>query len=131
MRVRKTDATGDMIFGGNQVSFHRDSPDAVAQVVDSRLHLWIGEWFLDLDEGTPYQTQVLGKYTEKTRDPEMRARILASPGVTELKSYNSTFNSDTRAFSLSAELVTAYTALAPTGRVSSTANLNTTVYKDR
>lgn len=131
MRVRRVGPTGDMIFGGNQAAFHRDTPDAVAQVVESRLNLWLGEWYLDLDEGTPYQTQVLGKYTEKTRDPVMRARILGTPGVTELKSYSSTTNSDTRSFSLSAEIATAYSTLAPTGRVSSTANLNTTVYKDR
>ncbi len=95
------------------------------------LHLWLGEWYLDLNEGTPYQTQVLGKYTEKTRDPVMRARILGSPGVTELKTYSSTTDGNTRTFSVSAEIVTAYTSLAPTGRVSATANLNTTVYQDR
>lgn len=131
MRVRKVDVNGDMTFGGNQASFYRDQPEAVAQVVESRLNLWLGEWFLDLNEGTPYQTQVLGKYTEKSRDPVMQDRILGTPGVTELKAYSSTTNGNTRSFFVSAEIVTAYTSLAPTGRVSSTANLNTTVYKDR
>lgn len=131
MRVRKVDASGDMVFGGGQSSFHRDTPDAVAQVVESRLNLWLRDWYLDLNEGTPYQTSVLGKYTENARDPVMQARILETPGVTELAAYSSTFDPQTRAFRLSAEIVTAYTALAPTGRVSSTANLNTLVYQDR
>lgn len=131
MRVRKTDAAGDYVFGGNQQSFYRDQPEAVAQIVESRLNLWLGQWYLDLAEGTPYQTQVLGKYTEKTRDPVMRARILGSPGVSELKAFGSTFNGDTRALTVSAEIGTVYSTLTPTGRVSSTANLNTTVYQDR
>lgn len=131
MRVRRVDANGDMVFGGNQAAFHRDTPDAVAQVVESRLNLWLGEWYLDLDEGTPYQTQILGKYTQLTRDPEMQARILGTPGVTELAAYGSTFDPQTRSFSVSARIITAYTAIQPTGRVSSTANLNTTVYRAR
>ncbi len=56
----------------------------------------VGQWYLDLDEGTPYQTQVLGKYTEKTRDPVMQDRILGTPGVTGLKTYNSVFDGNTR-----------------------------------
>ena len=131
MRVRKVDAQGDYVFGGNQAAFYRDQPEAVAQVVESRLNLWLGEWFLDLGEGTPYQTQVLGKYTEDSRDPVMQDRILSSPGVTEMKSYSSTFNGNTRGFSIAAEIGTVYFDVSPMGRVSSTANLNTTVYKDR
>ena len=131
MRVRKVDSTGDMQFGNGQASFHRDTPDAVAQVVESRLNLWLGEWYLDQLEGTPYQTQVLGKYTGQTRDPVMRARILDTLGVTELLSYDSTFDSQTRTFAVSARIGTAYTVQNPTGRVTSTANLNTTVYQDR
>lgn len=131
MRVRKVDADGDMVFGHGQSDYWRDVPDAVAQVVESRLNLWLGDWYLDLNEGTPYQTNVLGKYTENARDPVMRARILETQGVTQLVSYDSTFDGQTRAFSLRAEIATAYTAIAPTGRVSSTANLETLVYQDR
>lgn len=131
MRVRKTDANGDMVFGGNQAAFWRNAPEGVAQVVNSRLQLWVGQWYLDLDSGTPYQTRVLGKYTDKSRDPVLRARILGSPGVTEIAAYSSFFDSNTRSFSLSATLKTAYSVTTDLGRTSTTANLDTTVYQDR
>jgi hypothetical protein len=110
MRVRAVDGDGDMRFGGDQASILRDSPDAVAQVVASRLHLWSGEWYLDLEEGTPYRTEVLGKRTEATRDPVVRARILDTPGVNEIRAYSSTLNRETRSLTIAATIDTAYGA---------------------
>ncbi len=60
MRVRKVDANGDMTFGGNQASFYRDQPRLSRRSWKVACNLWLGEWYLDLNEGTPYQTQVLG-----------------------------------------------------------------------
>lgn len=108
MRVRKVDATGDMTFGGNQQSFHRDTPDAVAQVVESRLNLWLGQWYLDLDEGLPVEENILGKYTGNRRDPAIRARILGTPGVYRIDNYSSQFDSNLRSFTVSAKLTTIY-----------------------
>ena len=108
MRVRKVDSAGDMLFGGDQAAFLRDTPEAVAQVVVSRLHLWSGEWFLDLNEGTPYTTEVLGKRTEATRDPVLRSRILDTPGVIEITAYDSVLNRQTRGLSVAATIDTLY-----------------------
>lgn len=108
MRVRRTDVSGDYVFGGGQAAFWRDAPEGVAQVVQSRLHLWSGEWYLDLDEGTPYRTEVLGKHTEATRDPVLQARILETPGVTEILTYDSRLDRQTRAFTVAAQIGTAY-----------------------
>ncbi len=131
MRVRKVDETGDMVFGGNQAAFHRDAPEAVAQVVESRLQLWERQWYLDLGEGTPYETQVLGKRTETLRDPALRARILDTPGVTEIVRYESVLNRDTRGFAVAATIATAFSRVNPQGRATSTAAVSTSVREAR
>ncbi|BAU93365.1 hypothetical protein MPPM_4760 [Methylorubrum populi] len=131
MRVRKVDATGDYVFGGNQAAFHRDTPDAVAQIVESRLQLWSGQWYLDLDEGTPYETQVLGKRTEAMRDPALRARILDTPGVTEIADYSSVLNRDTRGFLVSAAIITDFSRTDQQGRTVNTATVTTSVREAR
>lgn len=75
MRVRKTTASGDYAFGHGQADYWRDVPDAPAQLCKSRLRLERGEWFLDRAEGIDYRRRVLGKRTERTRDPEIRTRM--------------------------------------------------------
>jgi hypothetical protein len=108
MRVRKMDANGDMTFGGGQASFYRDQPEAPAQAALTRLYLFLGEWFLDTSDGTPWKTQVLGKYTGSTRDPVIRQRILGTPGVTGIAAYGSQLNRDTREFDVQATIDTLY-----------------------
>lgn len=121
LRVRKVDANGDRVFGGDQTAFHRNTPQAVAQVCESRLNLWTSQWYLDLNEGTPYETDVLGFRTEATRDAVLQARILGSPGVSEIKSYSSALNRQSRVFAPVATAETIYSAanqrLTADGRV--------------
>lgn len=131
MRVRRVDETGDMVFGGNQAAFHRDVPEAVAQVVESRLQLWEGQWYLDLDEGTPYEAQVLGKRTETLRDPALRARILDTPGVTEITRYDSVLNRDTRGLTVAATISTAFSRTDGQGRTTTAATISASVREAR
>lgn len=98
MRYRKLTATKDYSFGRGQLDFWRDVPDAPAQAVWTRLMLYTGEWFLDLREGMDWNVQVLGKYTEDTRDPAIQARVLGTQGVTQITEYYSNLNRDSRAF---------------------------------
>lgn len=110
MRVRKLAADGDYRFGRGRKDFEVNTPDAVAILASERLRLWRGEWFLNVTDGTPYREQVLGRNTEATRDPVLRYRLLETPGVTELATYDSVLDRDPRKFSVSATLVTAYGA---------------------
>lgn len=89
MRYRKLDENGDMQFGAGSANFYVDSPDAVGQAVLTRLRLLTGEWFLDLDEGTPWGQNILGMNTAALRDRAIRGRILATQGVTGIASYSS------------------------------------------
>lgn len=108
VRVRALDASGDMQFGHGSGDFIADTSTAVAQRIQTRLGLWLGQWFLRTDDGTPYRTQVFGMRTNATRDPAIRARILATPGCTGLPTYASQQNRRTRAWSVQATVDTQF-----------------------
>ncbi|QNB08329.1 hypothetical protein G5S34_17260 [Herbaspirillum frisingense] len=108
MRYRKEDADGDYVFGRQELDFLKDSPDAVAQAVDTRLKLLKGEWFVDTSDGTPWSTEVLGKNTQSTYDAAIRQRILRTPGVLRLTAYSSTADPETRHLSVNATIDTIY-----------------------
>ena len=115
MRVRAVDKSGDMQFGSNQGNFLRNSPDAVAQIVGSRLSLWLGQWFLDTSQGMPWGTKVLGKYTGDTRDASIQSQVLGTPGVLKIAAYSSSLNRDTRGFSWAATIDTLYGSVSIQG----------------
>jgi hypothetical protein len=87
MRYRKltTDAfghvLGDYTFGFGANNFYVDVPDAAGQAAYTRLRLIQGEWFLDLREGTPWNTQILGKGTVPLYDRVIKERVLGTQGL--------------------------------------------------
>ena len=108
MRVRRLDASGDMVFGGGQTAFHVDRVEGVAQNIRTRLGLWKGTWFLDKTAGMDWAGKVLGKYTVAIRDAAIRAHILRTPGVKSIKAYSSGFEPNARAFSIAVTVETIY-----------------------
>lgn len=108
MRYRKLSATGDYVFGGQQADFYKDVPEGVGQAVLTRLRLLRGEWFLDKTEGTPWSTEVLGKYTNGTYDAAIRQRILGTQGVLQITEYSSSVDTEKRALSVTATISTIY-----------------------
>jgi hypothetical protein len=108
MRYRKLDANGDMMFGHGLQDFHVNVPEAPAQAVLTRLKFWTGEWFLDPLDGTDWQTQVLGKHTEKTRDPLVIYRTSGTPGVRSILDYSSSLDRNTRDFRVNVTIDTIY-----------------------
>lgn len=108
MKYRKLDSDGDYSFGHGSTDWWTDVPDAPAQAVHTRLGLWQGEWFLDSREGMPWTTEVLGKYTESTRDVAIKDHILQTEGVTSIEDYYSDLNRDTRFFSGGVTVNTVY-----------------------
>ena len=89
MRVRAL-VNGHMTFGRGATNFLVNSPAAVAQLVQSRLLLFTGEWYLDKTVGMPWGTQVLGKNTGATYDLAIRQCILNTEGVLSIVSYSLT-----------------------------------------
>lgn len=109
MRYRKLDANGDYSFGHGKTDFFINVPDAPAQAVQTRLNLWLGDWYLDTSDGMDWRSKVLGKYTGDIRDVAIQQRILGTPNVTEIVTYSSALNRGTRAFSVSGTTInTAY-----------------------
>lgn len=92
MRYRKLSATGDYTFGQSQANFYRDSPEAVAQAIRTRLLLIQGEWFLNVASGTPYRTQILGNNTRPLYDAAIRQVVLDTQGVVGIVKYASQLN---------------------------------------
>lgn len=109
MRYRKLDAAGDYTLGSGQ-DWHVSTPEAVAQAVRTRLALWAGEWFADTEDGTPWETEVLGKYTAETRDAVIKGRILGTPNVTGIETFTSAFDGNTRRLQIAATINTAFGA---------------------
>lgn len=108
MKYRKLSSSGDFVFGQGPSEFLNNVPDAVAQAVKTRLALASGEWFLDLTEGTPYSTQILGMGTQNTYDQAIQQRIANTPGVKSIDAYSSNLDRDTRKLTVSATLMTIY-----------------------
>lgn len=114
MRYRALDANGDFVFGHGAADFLVNSPDAVAQLVKTRLALLLGEWFLDTTDGMPWATKVLGAGTMATYNAAIRERILGTDGVVSIVSYSSSVDPITRALSVTVTLDTIYGQTQPT-----------------
>lgn len=110
MRYRKLSPTGDYTLGGSQAAFYIDTAQAVGQAVETRLKLWLGEWFLNTADGTDWQGKVLGPRTSAVRDAMLRQRILETPNVNSIDTYSSQFDGNTRTFSVQASITTAFGA---------------------
>lgn len=71
--------------------------NAIAQEIGIALRLFLGEWFLDETEGTPWFQQILGKH----RKPEslvglFAARVESCAGVNSVTSITLDYNGATR-----------------------------------
>lgn len=99
MRYRQLSSTGDMQFGSGQLNFLIDSPEAVAQAVTTTLKLWLGEWYLNLNEGTPYLEGILGEHSQATADLTIQSVVTGVQGVLSLTNYSSVIDPDTRKYS--------------------------------
>jgi len=121
MRYRKLDANLDFSWGHNDADFLVNDPQAVAQLILTRLKLWTGEWFLDLTEGTawlpnvpnPGTPGVVGRQPAvvpggAARDLIIRNRILSTQGVTEILAYQSNLDPIARIFTVAATVQTVY-----------------------
>lgn len=104
MIYRKLDSSGDY----SHAAHFKNDFNVVAQAVMTRLKLWETEWFIDLQEGTPYLNGVLGKYTEDTIDSLIKSRILETEGVIEIIEYSTIFERDLRKYNITVKISTIY-----------------------
>lgn len=108
MRYRKQSTSGDYTFGNSKLDFYIDEPLTVGQAVKTRLQLWEGEWFLDIEEGTPWLIGVLGKKTKDVADATIQDRILGTEGLVQLNNYESQINPINRVMTVSGDVDTIF-----------------------
>ena len=108
MSYRREDSAGDYTFGQGDWTFLSNSPECVAQAVNTRFELWRGQWFLDTTEGTPYVQSVLGKQRSDVYILAIRERIQTTPGVLSILSFDTNNNGTTRRVTFTATIDTIY-----------------------
>ncbi|CTQ67102.1 hypothetical protein [Roseibium alexandrii] len=71
--------------------------EAIGQHARQRLQSFEGEWFLDLQSGVPWLTDVMGKrFDPVLADAVMKSCLLDTDGVTEVTGFSTTFDRATR-----------------------------------
>lgn len=105
MKYRPLAAGDDYSVG---VPFLANSPQCVGQAILTRLKLWLGEFFLDVTDGTPYLEDILVPLSGMSPDAAIQRRILGTPHVQSISSYSSTFDGPSRTLTVNATVVTDY-----------------------
>lgn len=108
MRYRRLSTSGDMVFGHSANDFLTNTPQAVAQAVMTSLKLWLGEWYLNTNDGTQWLEGILGRHSKDTADATLVARISSVQGVVSVENFSSQVNTTTRKYSVSGLLNTVY-----------------------
>lgn len=112
MTVRKLDENGDIVTNG---TIFISGLDEIEQTIRTRLRLFLGEYFRDITDGTPWFEQILGKgVSMSAREAALRNRILRSPGVIRLTSFNTDFDLNTRKYSVTVGVLTTFGLLTVT-----------------
>ena len=93
MKYRRLSPTGDYMFGFGNTSFATDL-EACAQAIKTKLKMFQGEYWEDLDEGLPFFQQMAGSRNKTMIDALIRSRILETPGVTSIQSFSSEISAD-------------------------------------
>lgn len=106
MTVRLLDSNGDITTSGRQFT---TEVEEVAQTVQTRLRLYLGEYFRDVTDGTPWWESILGKQgTLSSKEAIIKNRIVRTEGVTKLIEFKTDFDINTRAYTVTAGILTQY-----------------------
>lgn len=109
MRYRALSSTYDWTpVGYDNSGFLVNSPETVAQAVLTRLRFFKSEWFLNLDDGTPYQQGALGTGKRNLIEPMLRQRILETQGVESIVSFSLLVDDEKRSANVNATINTIY-----------------------
>lgn len=113
MTVRKIDPdTGDIVTQGTM--FIGEQLE-IEQTIKTRLRLFLGEYFRDITDGTPWFQEIFNKQTSMDiREARLRSRIAGTPGVLQLTSFDTEFDLDARTYTVTASVLTQYGILTVT-----------------
>lgn len=106
MTVRRLDKNGDITTSGQHFITEKEE---VAQTIKTRLQLFLGEYFRNTNEGTPWFQQILVKGANLSEvDAIIRRRITQTEGVQTIISYNANFDLDNREYKIEVSVLTVF-----------------------
>lgn len=88
MKYRRLSPTGDYMFGFGNTSFLAGA-QAVSQAIQTKLKLFQGECWEDLNEGLPFFQSIAGNTDRSAIDLLVKARIQETPNVRSITSFQS------------------------------------------
>jgi hypothetical protein len=92
----KLDNNHDVFFKNFDFLLCQDA-EQVRQQIEIKLKLWVGEWFLDTEFGTPYLQSILGKQlTLSGAIAAIKKSILEVSGVRQILEFNFNFDNINR-----------------------------------
>jgi hypothetical protein len=95
---------GDIATSGKQFV---TGTDEVAQTIKTRLGLFLGEYFRDITDGTPWFQSILGKGSSvANKEAQLRRRIVRTEGVLKLTKFETSFDVQTRKYTVNVSALT-------------------------
>ena len=98
------DSTGDLDLSTNDLQLVTGLA-AIRQELQIRYRFFLGEWFLNDEEGVPYQLHVLKK---NPNEAKVRAMLMdvarGCPGVIEIRSLSTSLDNATRTLTVTIEV---------------------------
>lgn len=114
MFYRRLDENGDYSFGHGKSSFASDI-EAVAQAIETKIKLFKGEFWYDVQDGTPMFQDILGQKLsnegKNAIDIIITDRILKIPEVSTVLSYSSEIDKINRTYNAVIVVETIYGTL--------------------
>jgi len=93
MKYRQLSPTGDYVFGFGNTSFVVGA-EAVAQAIKTKLGLFKGDYWENLNDGLPFFQSIAGFGNKGAIDLLFQSRVLEVPNVTGITAYTSVLDSD-------------------------------------
>lgn len=93
---------GDIVTSG---SHFVSGKEATEQAILRRLRLFLGEYFLDGTEGTPWFQRILGKNPNDVGAAQIKNRILETDNVVSISEFEYSFEPRTRVLSVYAQIM--------------------------
>lgn len=93
---------GDIVTSGEQFATGKE---ATRLAIICRLRLFLGEYFLDATDGTPWFQNILGKASRDIAETNIKQRIITTQGVVALKEFEMVLDNKARKITIAARLL--------------------------
>lgn len=93
---------GDIVTSGEHFA---KGKEATRQGVIRRLRLFLGEYFLDATDGTPWFNGILGKTDQDFAEAALKRRIITTQGVIGISSFSLLIEQRERRIVVQAEVI--------------------------